>query len=561
MRLKNQLAGLFMLLLLGSLPVWAASASVSGIVRDSAGVPQIGAEVQLLRSDYSVAARTYTDSQGRFLIASIFPGHYALKAINSSFLPSMRENLRLRSGSTVVNLTLNTLYEVMQWLPAQPRAADAHSDDWDWTLRSAADRPLLRWLENGPLVVVSDGSGATPRLKARIMATGQMGTFGESGERFTASVEETPQNSRELLARVDFDPNTDAGMESMLGFRQDLGYAGSVQSVAAIAIHPEMEGAGDKGVEEIGLSSREAMHLGDLADVEAGSTEAVGHTSAGTTAQALPFASVAWHTGNSTMRYRMATMLENPVNGSSDAAMPRYAVRNGELVFEHGTHQEIGWERRTSTSDMALLVFADNIKNPVLEASAHFAAGNGPTAGDGQAAGAMLYDPASGLIRTAGPGYSSAGVLASVEHALPGKNLVRASYATGDAMVMPALAQSDFSELIAAAHTRHVQAYSLSLSGILDGTGTRWQASYRWQPDDTVTELAPFAVEAMAPYLNLHVCQKLHQSHDGSSGVEALVEVRNLLAQGYHPFLLGDGSILIFAQDERSLRAGLAFTF
>jgi hypothetical protein len=30
-------------------------------------------------------------------------------------------------------------------------------------------------------------------------------------------------------------------MESMLGFRQDLGFAGSVQSVAAVAIHPEID--------------------------------------------------------------------------------------------------------------------------------------------------------------------------------------------------------------------------------------------------------------------------------------------------------------------------------
>ena len=61
----------------------------------------------------------------------------------------------VRSG-TVVNLTLNTLYEVMQWLPADPRAAGDQKDDWAWTLRSAANRPLLRWLEDGPLVVVSD---------------------------------------------------------------------------------------------------------------------------------------------------------------------------------------------------------------------------------------------------------------------------------------------------------------------------------------------------------------------------------------------------------------------
>ena len=202
-------------------------------MRDSAGVPQIGAQVQLLRPDLSVVASVYTNGEGRFLISSLVPGRYALKAMGPSFLPALRENVSVRGG-TVVNLTLNTLYEVIQWLPAEPRAGGSQKDDWAWTLRSAANRPLLRWLEDGPLVVVSDGSGTTPKLKARLMATGQSGTFGESGERFSTSVEDTPADSRELLARVDFAPGSDAGMESMLGFRQDLGFAGSVQSVAAV---------------------------------------------------------------------------------------------------------------------------------------------------------------------------------------------------------------------------------------------------------------------------------------------------------------------------------------
>ena len=101
--------------------VSAAPASVSGVVRDSAGVPQIGAEVQLLRPDLSVVASVYTNSQGRFTIASILPGRYALKAMGASFLPSLRENAAPARRPHVVNLTLNTLYEVMQWLPAEPR--------------------------------------------------------------------------------------------------------------------------------------------------------------------------------------------------------------------------------------------------------------------------------------------------------------------------------------------------------------------------------------------------------------------------------------------------------
>ncbi len=129
-----------------------------------------------MRPDLSVVASVYTDGEGRFLISSLLPGHYALKATGPLFLPALRENVRVRGG-TVVNLTLNTLYEVIQWLPAQPRGGDSQKDDWAWTLRSAANRPLLRWLEDGPLVVVSDGPGTAPKLKARLIASGQNRDF------------------------------------------------------------------------------------------------------------------------------------------------------------------------------------------------------------------------------------------------------------------------------------------------------------------------------------------------------------------------------------------------
>src|ERR1017187_1838290 len=88
------------------------SGSVSGLVCDSAGVPQIGAVVQLLRPDLTVIASVYTSGDGRFSIPSVQPGRYAVKAMGTSFLPSLRENVRVRT-SAVVNLTLSTLYEVM----------------------------------------------------------------------------------------------------------------------------------------------------------------------------------------------------------------------------------------------------------------------------------------------------------------------------------------------------------------------------------------------------------------------------------------------------------------
>jgi hypothetical protein len=564
MKRRAHFAGFAMLIAFGAAPVCgAASASVSGLVRDSAGVPQIGAEVQLLRPDLTVVASVYTNSQGRFSISSILPGRYALKAMSMSYLPSLRENVRVRAG-TIVNLTLNTLYEVMQWLPAEPRTGNSQQDDWAWTLRSAANRPLLRWLEDGPLVVVSDGSGARPRLKARLMATGQEGTFGESGERFVATVEDTPSDSQELLARVDFAPDTDAGMESMLGFRQDLGFAGSVQSVAAVAVHPDMDGPeGEEGLDEAAVRTSETLHLGDEIEAEAGSTEVLGRfaeQSPNTVAAALPNASVNWRDGNSSVGYRVATLLPGPIQSDETQAgawLPELSLRDGKLVLQRGLHQEIGWERNTDASGMAVLVFADKIRNPVLEARAHFSGDD-----SGATPVAALLDSGSGLLRAAGPDFSSQGIAASVDRRLPGGSQVHLSYANGNAVVMPALPRpTEMAQVLGAAYPRRVQTYSISLSGTLDGTGTRWRASYRWQPEDTVTEVAPYAVNTAEPYLNLRLRQSIHQSRDGACGIEALLDVRNLLAEGYRPYILSDGSLLIFAQDQRGVRGGLAFTF
>ena len=534
----------------------ASQGSVTGVIRDSAGVPQIGAAVQLLRPDFTVIAAVYTNSKGGYIFKDVIPGRYAVKAMGTSFLPSLRENVRVRTN-TVVDLTLNTLYEVMQWLPAEPRGPNEPKDDWEWTLRSAANRPLLRWLEDGPLIVVSDRNGGKPKLKARLMATGQEGTFGESGERFTANVEDTPSNSRELLARVDFAPDTDEGMESMLGFRQDLGFAGSVESMAAISIHPVIEGAGGEGLEEASVRSAETINLGDEFEIDAGAQQVMARfsqNSPNTILAALPFATLAWRGGNSTVSYRLASAPVGPNENESEAGyyLPMLSMRDGQLALEHGLHQEIGWARQTDASGVSFLVYADQIANPVIEANGQAGLSN-----------AVLSDPMSGLLRGAGQNYSTTGVMAAVEHRVAGGNHIRIVYANGGALVMPAQVHpTALSQVFAAARPRRTQTYAISLSGTLDGTGTRWHASYRWQPVDTVTSVAPYAVSAIAPYLNVNIRQPICVHREGTNGVdiEALINLNNLLAEGYRPFLLNGGEV-VFAQDQRSIGGGVAFTF
>jgi hypothetical protein len=516
----------------------------------------MGAVVQLLRPDLSIIASVYTDSKGHFAFSTV-PGRYAVKAMDTSFLPALRENVRVQT-STVVNMTLNTLYEVMQWLPAQPRAADSQKDDWAWTLRSAANRPLLRWLEDGPLVVVSDGR-SKPKLKARLVATGGAGTFGEDGQRIAFEVQDTPSNSRELLARVDFAPGTDASIESMLGFQQELGFAGSVQSVAAVAIHPEVGGAGADGLNEASVRTWEDINLGDEFQVQAGAQQVVARfaeDSPNTITAALPFISAGWRKGDGVVSYRFATAVPDTrglAETQAGAWMPAVAMRDGLLALEHGVHQEIGWSRATDDSGFAVYFYSDSLSNPVIEGAAHGGARVGNNA---------LYDSSSGLLRAAAAGFSSTGVVATAEHRLPRGNHVRVSYANGDALVMQAPQRATaLGQLVSSARPRRAQMYSLSLSGTLDGTGTRWRASYRWQPEDTITRIAPYALKADEPYLNIHLRQPMFASRESTRSLDAMIDMRNLLAQGEHPFVLTDGSLLVFAQDQRGVTAGLAFTF
>lgn len=539
----------------------ASTASVNGVVRDSAGVPQIGTVVQLLRSDMSVVASAYTNQKGRFIFPTVLPGNYSIKAMGTLYLPSLRENVRVRA-STVVNLTLNTLYEVMQWLPAEPRSADSQKDDWAWTLRSPANRPLLRMLEDGPLIVVSEGPNTHPKLKARLTAVGQEGTFGEDGQRVSLEVEDTPSNSRELLASVDFAPGSDARMESTLGFRQDLGFAGSVQSLAAVSIHPEFEGAGAEGLNEATMRTWQQMTMGDEFDVETGAEQVLARfaqNSPNTILAALPFISVGWHEGNSVIHYRMATAVPGKhVEGSTAAGsnLPAISIHNGSLALEHGLHQEISWERRTDMSGMSFVMYSDSLSNPVIEAMTRGAIPTQDMVENG------LYDHASGMLRAAAPGYSSTGIVAAVERRSARGNSIRISYANGDALVMKSVQRATpLNQLVAATRPRRTQMCSISLSGTLDGTGTRWRASYRWQPEDTVTRVAPYAADASEPYLNMHFRQPVRLHREGIVGMDAMFDMRNVLAQGDRPFMLTDGSLLVFAQDQRSVSAGLAFTF
>ena len=108
---------------------------------------------------------------------------------------------------------------------------------------------------------------------------------------------------------------------------------------------------------------------------------------------------------------------------------------------------------------------------------------------------------------------------------------------------------------------RHAMA--AKLSGTLPRAKTRWIASYRWINGQALTPVDMFNASAgqADPFLNIFLRQPIPCLGFLPGKVEALVDIRNLLAQGYVPVMAGDGRTVYLVQSARAIRGGLAFTF
>jgi hypothetical protein len=536
-------------------------ATVSGVVCDARGTPQMGAMVELMATNATVVARVYTNMRGAFTFDQVFPGTYQVKATGDSFLPTLREGLRLRSRSkVVVNLTLSTLFEAIQWLPAQPRSPDEPSDDWKWTLRSSSNRPLLRLLQDGPLVVLSgDDHGSAPQLAARVAVQTSSHDFAQAGPHHAFAVERSSAVGGHLILRANLSPQPVESSEYTAGYELALGPERQIYNSATVQQMSSVEGpAGSHGLYAMRLRSAEAVNLGPNATLELGNEVQSVHGAAQTSTSSLPFVNAAWHDDRVRVSYRLATSPEMQNAGDiADSATlaPMFSEQDGRVRMERGLHEELRLEGTTATRRALVAVYQDDVENPVI-------GGGGWVSQQDLAGGDILYDPVAQGFRVTGHGYTTGGMRASLSQKFGGSTWATLSYVDGKALAFDSPESAvTVDDAMQGITQRKTEAITASLDGRLVRSGTGWKASYRWQPVDTVTPVAVYDSFGQGAYLNLLIRQPIHCGHLLPNGTEALVDVRNLLAQGYRPFLTHDGSTLFFAQTERSIQGGLSFSF
>jgi hypothetical protein len=567
-------------------PAWCANSSgaipgaISGYVRDGSGVPQMGAAVEILGSA-SHALKVFTDDRGFYSVATLLPGIYSVKVSAPSFLPSLREKIGVRAGAKLmVNVTLTTLFEAIQLVPLRSPVDD---DDWKWTLRSVSNRPILRVLEDGTTVVAQTGeSNANHDLKGSV-------TFlaGSPGQGYGSPSDMTAGFAveRSLLSSGTLRLNGNLGYETggqripaaVLRTTYTNRFNGVFEpSIAITALRlnsPDLTSMPGASLQALSVKSSDRLVLGDKLEMKLGSElqtiQFMGRVNA-----FKPFAAADFHiTPNTLLEYQYASSVPNMgVEGrlnndrlgddldstSSDLSetAPRMSVTGYAPAVERAHHQEVSVSQRIGKNNMQVAFYSDSIVDPVLTGVGAMAPGEMMAE-----SGEVLPDVYSGTFSYQGNDFATRGMRIVLQRRLLSDLTATLDYAYGGQLE---LSRSDIQLQDARQWIRaeRRQAVAAKFSGTVPKSKTRWIASYRYASGRALTPVDEFNTSAgqADPYLNLCLRQPIPASFMAGH-MEVLMDLRNLLAQGYVPVMGRDGHTLYLVQSVRSVRGGVAFSF
>ena len=567
-----------------SVPAWsgtatgAISGAISGYVRDGSGAPQMGAMVEILGSA-AQALKVFTDDRGFYSVAKLLPGTYSVKVSAPSFLPTLREKIGVRAGARLmVNVTLTTLFEAIQLVPLRGPVDD---DDWKWTLRSVSNRPILRLLEDGTTVVAQSGESAADHdLKGTVsFLAGSPGQGFGSPSDMTAgfAVERSLLSSGTLRlnGNVGYGSDGEGTPAAVLRTTYTNRFNGMFEpSVAITALRlnsPDLNAMPGASLQALSVTSSDRIVLGDTLEIKLGSElqtiQFMGRVNA-----FKPFASADLHiTPNTVLEYQYTSSVPNmglqdrlaaggagldSVSSDLSETAPRMSITGFSPAVEQAHHQEVSLSQRIGKNSMQVAFYSDSMIDPVLTGVGQMTPGE-MTAESGE----VLPDVYSGTFSYQGNDFATRGLRVVLRRKLYSDLTATLDYAYGGVLDLsrPDVQLQDAREWI---HAERRQAVAAKFSGTLPKAKTRWIASYRYTGGRTLTPVDVFNTSAgqSDPYLNLCIRQPIPGSFLAGR-MEVLMDLRNLLAQGYVPVMGQDGHTVYLVQSARSVRGGVAFSF
>jgi hypothetical protein len=475
----------------------------------------------------------------------------------------LRERVGLRPGSNInVNVTLNTLLGAIQLGPLRTLPDD---DDWKWTLRSVANRPILRVFDDPNFPVEKQNHELRGSLS--FLAGSAAGGYGSGSDVSTGF---TLERSIFSAGRVGLSGNVGYGvglpaavLRASYSHRLPDGSAPSL----ALTVHrfaasdPNLHNA---ALQALALSAGDDFSVGDVLELKFGS-ELQTIQFLGRVTAFRPYGTADLHLSpNTVLEYDYATSRpDDRAEKGFDSAPadlsesnPRVSMEGFAPKLERARHQELNLSRRMGKNRVQVAVFSDHVGDTVLTGTGEVSA----------AGGFLLPDVYSGTFSYAGKTLDSNGVRVVLQRKFSADLTATLDYAFGGVLdlakpdVAANVAFQDAQQWIT---TQKRHALAAKFSGTIPRSHTRWIASYRWINGAALTPVDMFNASPgqSDPFVNLFLRQPIPSMGFLPGHMEAIIDVRNLLAQGYVPVVGRDGQTVYLVQAARSVRGGVAFTF
>lgn len=510
-------------------------------------------------------ATAISDFHGRYTLPALAPGRYELHATAAFFLPLVRNNVRLRAGAqSVVNVTLDGLFDADNWLPAERRRADDPVDDWKWTLRSMASRPLLQLLDP------NDAAGVSPRtqkphrtpLQGQVILSRGDGVFGEGGLHQVLLLDRTMRDGDDAVLRADLgdvemdDASSQPSIALVTGYELRSLLGGSTRLVAGFQSHPELtDGSPNGGFQLLRLASTEEIPIGDSLVIDVGAL-AQAERLEETQFEVEPFVRILANLGPGFVEeYRYAAGRELQSSKDLDELNPALNVVTdgfGRPRSDSGMHQELSLSHRVGSGMLSASVYVDRIPYGAI-------AGSGRMNETSLQSAKAVADQATGVFELAGPGYAARGVSVCILQTLNSAFSAWVEYDLGTALGSNGtLALAD---LPAGLNRHRMSAGTVTLRGRIHRSKTALRIAYRWQPSNSVTQVNEFNALPEEAYLTFYIRQRLWSGRVRPQSIDLMVEATNLLGEGYQTGLPASGQALALSQVPQAILGGLAFSF
>ena len=464
---------------------------------------------------------------------------------------------------SVVNLTMSAIFEADDWLPAQRRRADEPVDDWKWTLRSTASRPLLRLVDPEDRESISSSAEEMHRMSSqgRIMLSSGDGAFGDGGLHQALVLDRTMADGDGAVLRADVgdvqsEYSSGPSVALITGYERRSPLGGSTRLVSSFQSHPELtDGNSMTGFQVLHLASTQQFVLGDTFLIDVGTLMEAERLEA-TRIEAEPFVRLTIRPGSDVVvEYRYAAGRELQSSDDLDRLKPTLTVvtdADGRPLSNRGMHQEISVSRKLGSRVVSASAYIDRFSYGAI-------GGSGLMNRASLQVAEVVADPTTGTFEVTGPGYSGRGLSVSLMQPLTPALSAWVEYDLGTALRSNGdLVMTDLAEGVA---PQMAEAGSVALRGRIAHTGTALRVEYRWQPLSTLTQVNAYNAVPEEAYLSFYIRQRLWCGRMLPQGLDAVVEATNLLEQGYQPVLAPDGETLVLAQVPRAIQGGLSFNF